>query len=223
LELSKKYCWIKPIRLQKNSGPVVARNIAISNARGKYLSFIDVDDYWLPEKLSIHIGFMEKNYAAISFSDCRYISEDGKLIGRRFSGVNKVGIHMHFMTRYIGCLTVIVNRHICEDFYFPDIHPSVRAEDFLAWLQVIRAHGPAIRCPHDLARYSVVMNSRSSDPIQASLSVWKLYRYSLNLPIISAGVYFGFYAIFVIYKRFYFKPRFKSLEVDSNLSLGYTI
>lgn len=216
IRLADKYPWLRPVRLENNSGPVAARNTAIELAQGRYLAFLDVDDFWLPEKLSTQVGFMEANDCALSFSDYRFVTEDGEKIGRRLEGFNKVGWHLHHMTRYLGCLTIILDRNRISNFRFLDISPAYRAEDFLAWSLCLRMVGPALRCPHDLARYSVVENSRSSNALRASVSVWKLYRYVEQISMISAGFYFLVYALGVIWKRYWFRPFFNRKEVDFN-------
>jgi glycosyltransferase involved in cell wall biosynthesis len=44
-----------------NSGPAFARNLGIKRASGTYLSFLDSDDTWLPNKLTTQISLMQKN------------------------------------------------------------------------------------------------------------------------------------------------------------------
>ena len=105
VKLSKKYSWLKPVRLEKNYGPVVARNKAIELAKGKFLAFLDVDDLWQEDKLKTQIEFMTKKGCALSFSDYRFISEDGRNIGRRIKGFDKIGWSLHHITRYLGCLS----------------------------------------------------------------------------------------------------------------------
>jgi glycosyltransferase involved in cell wall biosynthesis len=53
----------KRIRLiqQKNAGPSSARNRAIREARGKFITFLDADDSWMPEKLERHYEIHDKN------------------------------------------------------------------------------------------------------------------------------------------------------------------
>ena len=38
-----------------------ARNLAIEKASGKYICFLDVDDFWQPEKLYSQVSFLEDN------------------------------------------------------------------------------------------------------------------------------------------------------------------
>ena len=51
---------IRLIKLDKNSGVAVARNIAIENAKGQYIAFLDSDDIWLEDKLLQQIKQMRK-------------------------------------------------------------------------------------------------------------------------------------------------------------------
>ena len=222
-EAAVNYPNIKVARLPKNSGPVFARNEAIKMASGKYLAFLDADDYWMPNKLATQVSFMEENNAALTFSDYRFISEDGKLIGYRISGFHKIGLSLHHMTRYLGCLTIMVNREKVPDFQFPNISPAYRAEDFLAWTRVIEKTGPALRCPHDLARYSRVVNSRSSISHQSSRSVWDLYTKIEAIPMVKAVPFFICYVLFSTFKRIWYRPQFKSSLIDGELSNSYLL
>jgi glycosyltransferase involved in cell wall biosynthesis len=50
-----------PMRIisQIRQGVAAARNAGVSAASGRYLAFLDSDDLWLPEKLSLQTAFME--------------------------------------------------------------------------------------------------------------------------------------------------------------------
>lgn len=53
---------------QQNSGPASARNKGIATAKGKFIAFIDADDYWEPEFFSEMMGFMEEHEECVAAS-----------------------------------------------------------------------------------------------------------------------------------------------------------
>ena len=53
---------------QQNAGPSKARNRAIEVAQGRYLAFIDADDYWKPEFFERTVAFLDKHEKCIGVS-----------------------------------------------------------------------------------------------------------------------------------------------------------
>lgn len=53
---------------QQNAGPSKARNRAIETAQGRYLAFIDADDYWKPEFFERTVAFLDKHEECIGVS-----------------------------------------------------------------------------------------------------------------------------------------------------------
>lgn len=67
----------------RNSGkPSIARNIGIARARGAYLSFLDSDDYWHPERLALAVAGMRAHPEWIAvFHDLEIVDVAGREIG----------------------------------------------------------------------------------------------------------------------------------------------
>lgn len=53
---------------QSNSGPAAARNKGIDHAHGKYIAFLDADDYWNPGFLEKTVLFLNRNKDAVAVS-----------------------------------------------------------------------------------------------------------------------------------------------------------
>lgn len=66
-----------------NQGSAKTRNIGIAAAQGEYVTFLDDDDVYLPEKVKNQVGFMESNGCDYSVTDLVLYNEDDKEIDRR--------------------------------------------------------------------------------------------------------------------------------------------
>lgn len=71
---------IKLIQKQ-NTGVSDSRNIGLKNANGKYVSFLDSDDIWLPNNLEAKVDLLEKTDSDGIYSFCETIDEYSKKTG----------------------------------------------------------------------------------------------------------------------------------------------
>ena len=64
---------------QENEGPAVATNRAIAQARGRYVSLLDADDLWLPDKLARQLAILAANpRVGLVHGDLEVIDGDGR-------------------------------------------------------------------------------------------------------------------------------------------------
>lgn len=68
VDIIKNYPKQIALLQQSNQGPAAARNKGIEVATGKYLAFLDADDYWESEFLESTVSFMENQKEAIAVS-----------------------------------------------------------------------------------------------------------------------------------------------------------
>ncbi len=189
---------IKKIFLVNNVGAAEARNVAIQQAKGKYIAFLDSDDLWDSYKLEKQIIFMKEKNIAFSYTTYQFISEDGSDLLNIIKAPKRMTYHSYLRNTIIGCLTVIIDREKMGDFKMPDIRSS---HDMALWLLLMKRGFFAYGLDENLAKYRVVSSSNTANKMKAAKDVWNVYRKVEGLNIIYSIICFISYAFHAIKKR----------------------
>lgn len=137
---------------QSNSGSASARNRGIREATGRYMVFLDADDYWDNTFLEEQLHFMRDKDAKIVCASCRRVNEEGKEILRPLIVPEKVGYTDLLKTCSLPCLTTMIDRKELQNVYFHEELRSLR-DDYVLWLSLIKQAHYAFGNPKVLASY----------------------------------------------------------------------
>ncbi|MDF7776966.1 glycosyltransferase [Sphingomonas sp. AOB5] len=70
---------IRVIRAATNGGPVVARNLAFAEARGRYCAALDQDDISLPDRFAKQVAFLDAHPDTVLVSTATNFLQDGEI------------------------------------------------------------------------------------------------------------------------------------------------
>jgi glycosyltransferase involved in cell wall biosynthesis len=115
----KYYCGVDNVPLG------AARNKALEKSNGEYISFLDVDDLWLSEKLELQVQKMkDEPKAVVCYSD-GYDMYEGKKSKKKFSSHKNIKFHKGYifdkliLSNFINWQTVLINKILSGDnLYF---------------------------------------------------------------------------------------------------------
>lgn len=112
-----------------------ARNQAVKKAKGQYICFLDVDDFWKKNKLDKQINFLIKNNEyQIIYSNFFVIKEKTKKIFNEYKtkSLPEGFITQELLNEYsVGILTVMINRKIFKFYRFKCKYNIIGDFDFI--------------------------------------------------------------------------------------------
>ena len=189
---------IKLIELEENIGSAMARNEAIKAAKGRFIAFLDSDDKWYSNKLSLQIDYMKTNKIFFSFTSYDIINNNGNPTNNVISVPEKITYSQYLKNTIIGCLTVIIDTKNIRIPLMKDIRTS---HDMILWLDILKNERYAFGLNKVLASYRLSSNSNTKNKLFAAIDVWRVYRNYERLNIINSLYNFIQYAFNAIKKR----------------------
>lgn len=159
---------------QENHGTASARNLGLKYAQGKWIAFLDSDDWWLPEKLERAADFIKQYPDIYIFHTEEVWYRQGKLLKQKEKHKNPDG-YVYQSTLPLCCIsisTAVVSKHVMDEAGGFDVSFEA-CEDYDLWLRLTQ-------------KYSVKLISEAltekdgGRPDELSVSVWGLDRFRIK-------------------------------------------
>ncbi len=187
------------IKLDKGSGAAYARNKGVEQAKGRYITFLDADDLWSPEKLEHQIAFMEENGCAFCFTGYEFADENGVGVQKIVRVPAKLNYRAALKNTTIFTSTVMfdmtkISKELIQ-------MPEVESEDTATWWKILRNGYVAHGLDEALTLYRRSMGTLSSNKVIAIKRIWNLYRNVEKLSVIKSAYCFCFYAVRAVIRR----------------------
>ena len=187
------------IEQSENRGAAKARNDGVSQAKGRYIAYLDSDDLWEPEKLEMQLAFMKKKEAAFSFTGYEFADENGQGLGKVVHVPETLNYKQALKNTTIFTTTVMFDiDKISKDKL---VMPQIKSEDTALWWRVLREGYLAYGLDKNLVRYRRVGKSLSSNKLEAIRRIWNLYRKAEGLGIFQSMWNFCFWAVRAVVRR----------------------
>ena len=182
--LSKYMSAIKYIRQSENMGVSAARNRGIKSSIAPWIAFLDSDDYWLTEKLSVQIEYIDQNPNTVACQTEEIWIKNGRRVNPKKRHKKPSG---NIFTQSLKlCLvspsSVIIKRSLFEDVGLFDETLPV-AEDFDLWLRISCRH-PI----HLIDKGLVVKEGGHDDQLSRQFSGMDRFRIKAIVRLVESGI-----------------------------------
>jgi glycosyltransferase involved in cell wall biosynthesis len=137
-----------------HSGAAAARNDALARASGEFVSFLDSDDRWMPQKLEQVVALIGRDSKAdLIYHDVMIVARDGQR-WRDSGGPPRSDPYRRLLLEpnFLATAAVTVRRSCVAISGGFDCNPDVEiCEDYELWLRLARARAKFVHIPVILA------------------------------------------------------------------------
>lgn len=192
------------IKLRENAGAAEARNRGIEVAKGRYLTFLDSDDLWLPEFLINTLSYLRENNEELVYASYKRYDEILKPILEDFVAEDKITFERLLYNCPIPMLTAMYDTKRIGKIRIPDVDMR---EDYAMWLEILKKIDCARAIKEPLAIYRIRKTSYSRNKFLILRKQFAVYYKFLNLSLPKSTYYTIHWALNGLKKYEKFKLR----------------
>lgn len=189
---------IRVFSTPKNSGAGIARNLGLDSATSDLIAFLDADDIWDKNKLSIQVDFMLSRNIPISHTSYSFINEGGSKISGNITASDCIDLVKYLKSTEIGMSTSMINKSIVGDFSISSIR---NRQDTKLWINLLSRGFNSYGIDEQLVSYRIRNGQISKNKFKMLLITFVVYRNVSVLPLTHRYFYFMCYIFNAIRKR----------------------
>ena len=187
---------IRYVKNEKNLGVAKTRNRGVRLARGKYVAFLDSDDWWEPGKLAKQLELIERENVVLCSTARALVNPDGSPMGKVIPVAEKITYRELLKHNCINCSSVLLLRDVALDF--PMEHEDSH-EDYITWLKILKKYGRACAVNEPLLKYRLSVTGKSGSKWKSARMTFKVYRY-MGFGLLKSVICFCSYAVHGVWK-----------------------
>lgn len=199
-KMAEKDERVRYFKLGKNSGAAVARNLALREAKGRYVAFLDSDDLWFPDKLDKQLKLMKEKNCFFVYGAIDIIDADGNILKVNRKIPSKINYKGLLRNTAIATSSVLLDRNVVGDFQMP-LRRS--GQDYATWLMLLRGNKTAYAITDTLTQYRKVEGSLSGKKTENWKKVFDIQVNCEGIRSIKAYFNAGCYMVNAVKKYFF--------------------
>lgn len=221
-EFQKKDNRIVYIYETNSGGPSRPKNTGVGKATGEYVSFLDDDDEWLPEKLEKQISLFStdnnKNIPAI-------VSCDSVVVNRQketpvFSRKKEIGLKSILIKNSIFTGTVLIKTSTIKDMELFDEKLNF-LEDWDLWIRILSNNDNIKFCPNILFKYNIREDNTTKTTGGSKKIEALIYVFNKNISLyekynVSHIIMFRMAVKYYLIKKYSLAKKYFGLSIQKN-------
>ncbi len=165
---------IRYIKNKTNMGVARTRNKGVRYAKGKYVAFLDSDDWWENGKLKKQLELLDKTGMVLCSTGRRLVDYSGKSLNKIIPVKEVITYSMLLGHNSINCSSVVVKRQVALEY--PMEHPDSH-EDYITWLKILQKYGSCCAINQPLLNYRLSAKGKSGNKLHSAKMTFRVYRY----------------------------------------------